>query len=199
MIERLTGEIIEVADKHVVISSGGVGFLVIMPKPQEIAVDSQATIFCHLHWNQDRGPSLFGFKDQLERSLFLMLINCHKIGPQIALQILSQTDVRTFVEIISTGQENELSKFSGIGPKKARQLVSELQEKVYGLMEELGENDGEASFTGAVHLKDVSEALKSLGYSTQEALQAVKFATKNGAQSFEQVMRSSLSYLSKVR
>lgn len=194
MIEQITGRIIAASGRYVTVLVNGLGLQVGTPRPQELST-SDITLYTHFHWSQDRGPALYGFGTQLERQTFLLLIDCHKIGPQIALNILSQVDATTLLDLCATSQERQLAELNGIGPKKAEQLVRELHDRA----SELLALSPKATTGSSSHLRDVSEALKSLGYSPQEISEAMRFAQANAAvQTFDVVMRSALGYLAKI-
>ena len=63
-----------------------------------------------------------------------MIIDCPKIGPGIAINILSQISAGQFLEIISSHNEEALSSINGIGPKKAEQIIVTLKSKVAKLL-----------------------------------------------------------------
>jgi Holliday junction DNA helicase RuvA len=103
----------------------------------------------------------------LERSeleFFEMLINVSGIGPRSALAILGIASIETLRKAIGTGDISYLTKISGIGKKTAERIVIELRDKM-GIGLEGSSLQGEL---------DVLEALKSLGYSQNEAREALK-------------------------
>jgi Holliday junction DNA helicase RuvA len=98
-----------------------------------------------------------------ELHFFEMLLNVSGIGPKGALSILGIASLSTLRRAISTGDTAYLTKVSGIGRKTAEKIVIELRDKV-------GE-EKEGSLQGEL---DALEALKSLGYSQNEARDALK-------------------------
>ncbi len=102
-----------------------------------------------------------------ELEFFEMLINVSGIGPRGALAILGISSIETLRRAISTGDTSYLTKISGIGKKTAEKIVIELRDKMtHGMSEETG-----VSLQGEL---DALEALKSLGYSQNEARDALK-------------------------
>jgi Holliday junction DNA helicase RuvA len=110
---------------------------------------------------------LYGFKDRQELEFFEMLINVSGIGPKGALTILGITSIETLKKAIGTSDTSYLTKISGIGKKTAEKIVIELRDKVAS---EMSEKEG-GSLQGEL---DALEALKSLGYSQNEARDALK-------------------------
>ena len=74
--------------------------------------------------------TLYGFLHTSEFELFTILIGVLGIGPQIALNILSQISLEDFVLAILSGDETCLTRISGIGPKSAKRLILELRDKM---------------------------------------------------------------------
>ena len=106
---------------------------------------------------------LYGFLDHRELEFFEMLISVSGIGPKGALSILGITSIETLRKAISTGDTSYLTKVSGIGKKTAEKIIIELRDKI-------GEEKGGSSLQGEL---DALEALKSLGYSQNEAREAL--------------------------
>lgn len=75
-----------------------------------------------MHWNQDQGPTLFGFQSQIEKQTFMMIISCSGIGPKMALSILEQTSAGSFLEMIVENDVKALSNLKGIGAKSRATL-----------------------------------------------------------------------------
>lgn len=86
-------------------------------------------IFTYLNVKEDE-QSLYGFFDDEERALFILLISVSGIGVNTARVILSyMTPEEVRVAII---QENAvaLGKVKGIGPKTAKRIILDLKDKV---------------------------------------------------------------------
>lgn len=70
---------------------------------------------------------IYGFLDKEERELFIKLNTLSKIGPKLALNLLSIFSPETLRRIILDKRVQELSKVPGIGPKRAEKLYLELK------------------------------------------------------------------------
>ena len=88
----------------------------------------------YMHWNQDNGPTLYGFNSILEKTVFLLIISCSGIGPKIGLAVLHHLEPATFVQAIIEENIKVLSSISGIGAKKAEQICVALKHKVAKLL-----------------------------------------------------------------
>jgi len=72
-------------------------------------------------------PQLYGFLTTEERELFQRLNALPKVGPVLALNLLSVFTPELLRKVIEEGRIKELAKVPGIGPKKAEKLFPELK------------------------------------------------------------------------
>ena len=170
MIGSIKGKIILKAGKFLIVeTNSGVGYKVSV-SPDTLSKAKKAGdeifLFVHTHVREDI-LDLYGFSNLEELEFFEMLINVSGIGPKGALAILSVASIATLKKAIGAGDISYLIKVSGIGKKTAEKIVIELRDKV---VNETSEKGGD-SLQGEL---DVLEALKSLGYSQNEAREALK-------------------------
>lgn len=197
MIDYLYGTVTHVADKKITLLVAGIGFALCIPEVKNIQQGSECAFHIYFHWNSENGPSLYGFQEAVQRDLFLMIIDCPKIGPSIALNILSHLSPAQFLDCIATQNESILSAVQGIGAKKAEQIIVQLKHKVGSFIEKnryLMEQ--QHSF---VIWQNVSDVLNSLNYSKQEIGGALQFLTEKYTQQnmpLDQLLRAALSFLS---
>ena len=169
MIARLTGTILDIGDKYVVVDVSGVGYKVFC------ATDTLANLFegndISLHTYlavREDALDLYGFASLQEKNFFELLISVSGIGPKGALGILSATSIDTLAHAIGTGDTSYLTKVSGIGRKTAEKIVIELRDK----MQAHTKNTETPSSLRSE--SDIIEALKALGYSQNESRDALK-------------------------
>ncbi|PKN03280.1 Holliday junction branch migration protein RuvA [Candidatus Dependentiae bacterium HGW-Dependentiae-1] len=199
MFAYLSGTVQSLSTQLVVVDVGGVGFAVSVPRETVFILEQKIQLYTHLHWNQEQGPSLFGFATEGERTVFLLMLSCSGVGPKLALSVLADLGVSPFLEAIQSGNEGVLSSVSGIGAKKAEQIIVHLKHKIAKLMAT------GASFEGAKvddRWHEVSQVLQTLNYSRVEINSAMSYVREmcTGKQEpFDQMMRHALSFLSKAR
>ena len=105
--------------------------------------------------------------------------------------------VNSFLEAVHTGNEDALTKVSGIGAKKAEQMIVQLKHKVAKLIDSGAMSRSCQNFK---QLKNVSDVLNSLNYSRSEISSAVDYVRSNYSDkdySFDQMLRQALSFLSR--
>ena len=182
MIGSIKGKIIFKTDKFLIVETGGVGYKINV-SPDSISklaprlrsgqkeTSSLVSFWIHTHVRED-ALELYGFQERSELEFFEMLINISGIGPRSALAILGIASIETLKKAIATSDTSYLTKISGIGKKTAERIVIELRDKI-------GEEKSGSSLREEL---DALEALKSLGYSQNEAREALKkVSEKNSA------------------
>lgn len=169
MISHIRGTILEVTDRHAVIDVQGLGYKAYCTSDtlSSLREGSEASLHTYLAVRED-ALDLYGFPTADERGFFELLISISGIGPRSALGILSVATVDTLKRAIGTGDTSYLTKVSGIGRKTAEKVVLELRDKLRAHVDMK-----ETPHTLRAE-SDVVEALKSLGYSQNEARDALK-------------------------
>lgn len=167
MIAQLEGKVVGIRGSAVILMVGGVGYRVAVSAYTlgKLAGQEQVLLYIHTHVREDM-LALFGFLEEEELSMFLLLISVSGIGPKMGLSILSVADVKTIRLAIVNRDPNILTRVSGVGKRTAEKLIVELQNKVTAVR---GDDDGDASAS-----QDALEALTSLGYSVTQAREALK-------------------------
>ena len=166
MIGSIKGKIIFKTDKYLIVETGGVGYKVNISPDTLSKLKSKSEeilLWIHTHVRED-ALDLYGFLDRQELEFFEMLINVSGIGPKGALGVLGVASIETLKKAIGAGDIAYLTKISGIGRKTAEKIVIELRDK-------MKEDKTGTSLQGEL---DALEALKSLGYSQNEAREALK-------------------------
>jgi Holliday junction DNA helicase RuvA len=170
MIGSIRGQIVLKTEKFLIVETSGVGYKIsVSPDALSKAprVNEKIFLFIHTHVRED-SLDLYGFLEYKELEFFEMLINVSGIGPKGALAILGITTIDTLVRAIGTGDTSYLTKISGIGKKTAEKIVLELRDK---MKEKMSGEEGQGSLQGEM---DALEALKTLGYSQNDAREALK-------------------------
>ena len=168
MIGSIKGKIVLKTEKFLVLETAGVGYKVSV-SPETLSKSPKAGgredlfLWTHLQVRED-SLDLYGFLKREELQFFEMLLSVPGVGPKGALAILGIATLSNLRQAISTSDTSYLTKISGIGRKTAEKIVIELRDKV-GNEKEGGSLQGEL---------DAMEALKSLGYSQNEAREALK-------------------------
>lgn len=204
MIGRLRGQIAETGEDWVLIDVGGVGYEVFcssrtlarLPAPGEAA-----TLAIETHVREDQ-IKLFGFADLLEREWFRLLQSVQGVGAKVALAIMSILTTDELSRAITFQDKAAVGRASGVGPKLAQRIVTELKDKVPtgGFIQAAGSEVGAqvpspANDAGAQ--MDAVSALVNLGYAQTQAVGAVQEAVGllGEKASLDEVIREGLKSL----
>ena len=197
MIDFIEGTVESKAPGELVISAGGVGFLLLCSNATLAEAPAKGEKWrCYSVLNvREDAMELFGFASRQERAMFKKLCQVTGVGAKTALGVLSALPVRELSVAIVTGDIAALSRAPGIGKKTAQRIALELKEKITD--DEVNAlPQGMAATAQAAHRRDdpVAEAmiaLQSLGYSQGEAMQALN-AVKDKSDQSDELVRLAL-------
>lgn len=194
MIDQISGKIISINDNYVVLEVGGLGIKVNISAnfASKLVNEDLITLVTYLNVRED-ALDLYGFKNDSERNLFLMLISISGIGPKLAVSILSGVELDELKSNILSGDIKSLTSIPGVGAKTAKRIIIELKDKLSKTTTtELGFEDDYSSNIS----KDVLSALVGLGYSESMATEVIKrINPAKSDKSIESLIKESLKIL----
>lgn len=174
MIGKLTGIVDSVAEDHVILDVGGVGYLVQCPNSTLAKLTVGATVSLLIEMKvSEEAIRLYGFLSGEEREWFRLLQTVQSVGARVALNILSALSPRAIGRAIAIGDKAMIGQAQGVGPKLATRIVTELKDKAPSLM--IRQDPAEAVLIAALRgpEADAIAALTKLGYSQSVAAEAV--------------------------
>jgi len=199
MIAYLQGTLLEVGIDYAVILTGGVGYLVHLAKStlMQLPLPGAAIeLTVHTVVREDN-ISLYGFRRVSEKDLFLKLIQVSNVGPKLALTIMSGLPVEDLASAIRSEDLVRLTAIPGIGKKTAERLIVELKDKVLAWLVKGGADSLPGSLAAPASLSEEAiSALVNLGYTRQEAQQALKSIPGAAELPLEKLVREGLKALS---
>lgn len=178
MIDFVSGTLFTKEPLRVVINNHGIGIELLVPLSTSKSLPEKGkeiTLLTYLHWRQEDSPLLFGFYTEDERDIFKLLVGVNKVGPKMAINVMSAVEPEAFATMILSEDVARLTSLKGVGPKLASRLVIELKDKISKLgigaskIEEPQEESKVIPFES-----DVREALENLGYTSKEITQGIK-------------------------
>jgi len=171
MIHRLRGQLVEKDAEGVVVDVGGVGYRAsasasslraLPPIGEECVLHTRMVV-------REDAMLLFGFADRGERAAFDSLTAVSKVGPKLALAILSAMNPQEVAEAVGRGDVIKLASVPGLGRKTAERLILELRGKNLAALDpSISGGDVGGPYVEA------REGLTALGYSLEEAEHALK-------------------------
>ena len=194
MIDQITGKLLSYNDSYLVIELGGLGIKVNIPKTyfKNLKVNEIMSFSTYLHVRED-ALDLYGFENDSDRGLFLMLISISGIGPKLGLTIISGLAPEKLKMKIISGDVKALTSIPGVGVKTAKRIIIELKDKFSKID---SENLGFEDEVDSKIFKDVISALNGLGYKEKETEKALKqLDINNSNQTIENLIREVLKIL----
>jgi holliday junction DNA helicase RuvA len=166
VLDRVRGTVENVSEDAAVLTVGGVGLYIEMSTADLVKMTGEATVYTVLQIREEE-VHLYGFASERGREHFRALTSVGGVGPKLALAILSFHPIEALERAIASGDADALSLVSGVGKKTAGRIVLELRDRL-GAIAEPTSSSPERSV-----LAEVREALKGLGYSTQEIQEVI--------------------------
>ena len=194
MIAHLKGTLLRKMPASALLDVNGVGYEVFIPLTTYYELPGTGeplSFFIHTHVRED-ALKLFGFLREDDKNIFETLIGINKVGPKLALTILSGLSAQGLAQAVADQDVTRLSAIPGVGSKTAERLVLELKDK----LAPLEPSSGGAPVASNGVMIDALSALVNLGYKRPAAEQALKTVWKNGPASLENLIKESLNVLS---
>lgn len=202
MLSYIIGEVAEISADAVVVENNGIGFNI---KTSAMTIDSlppvgdMVRIYTYLHVRED-AMQIFGFLSKDELEVFKLLLNVNGIGPKGALGILSAISTDDLRFAVLSDDVNLIKSCPGVGAKTAQKLIIELKDKLR--LEdafEMAVNNNNKKNTvqdnTVIVMNEAVEALVSLGYSSKDAIAAVKKVENIQNKNSEQILKEALKGL----
>lgn len=162
MYAYIKGFVKDVASDYIVLDNNGIGYLIYTPNPYHFDIDKEYTIYLYQHVREDE-ITLYGFKSQDEKELFLKLTSVKGLGCKMAMPMLALGSPEGIIDAIDRENILYLKKFPKIGDKVARQIILDLKGK-------LAKNEEVNNQTS----DELCDALRSLGYKNSDINKVVK-------------------------
>lgn len=185
---------------RLVVENQGLGYEILVPDSdmEGLHMGDEVKVYTYIQLlERECTFQNYGFlrKDSLE--LFRLLLGVNGIGPKAAIGILSGMDADTLRFAVLSEDVKTISKAPGIGRKTAQKLILDLKDKLSlseAFEQKLSHGEGQGTTPGGDAAKEAVEALTALGYSSSDALRAVKKAAKEDMDA-EQVLKAALKYM----
>ena len=165
MYAYIKGNVDYIGIDRAVIEAVGVGYELICSKRtlDTLRVGSEAKLYTHFHLAQDVA-ALYGFASEDERAMFRKLITVSRIGPKVAISVLSAMSAEDVAFAVLTDNAAAFDSVPGMGRKTAARVILELKGKVDGGMPAAAAGGTASASVSPEMRSEVIEALVSLGY-----------------------------------
>lgn len=165
MYSYIVGKIASLNTNSIVIDNNGIGYNVYVANPYSFNIGETYQVFTYTHQNEYE-TSMYGFKTEDEKTLFLRLIDVKGLGPKVALGLFATGSVAGIVDAIDRENIVYLTKFPKVGDKLARQIILDLKGKLAKTEVVTSNNDELVSVLESLGYKkpDIKKVLPHIDY-----------------------------------
>ena len=203
MIAYIKGELVETLPGSVILDVHGIGYRIYISgreSEQLTKMGSQVKLHTYFHVKED-AMQLYGFQHKDDLEVFSLLLGVSGIGPKAALGILTAFSADDLRFAVLSEDAKTIAKAPGIGVKTAKKMILELKDKLKledAFEKKLAHEQEAAAISGTNILdgsKEAVEALVALGYSSTDALRAVRKVTDVPPDDVEAILKAALKNL----
>ena len=174
MFDYIKGEPTELNPAYVVLETGGIGYCIHITLPTFSALSGKtnAKLYVYEAIRED-AHLLYGFMNQAERQLFLLLISVSGIGANTARMIMSSYSSQEIQEMIATGNVVALNAIKGIGSKTAQRIIVDLKDKIQKIALAPGQSSNPVFAANNELKEEAVSALVMLGFAAAASQKTV--------------------------
>ena len=203
MISFIRGLVADTTENAVILENNGIGYEIFMTGSsieQVSRIDGEVKIHTYFPVRED-AMQLYGFLSKDDLEMFRLLLNVNGIGPKAALGVLAGLTADEVRFAVLSDDIKTISKAPGIGKKTAQKLILELKDKLKledAFEKKLAHEQEAASVSGfLIHdgRQEAAEALIALGYSSTDAMKAVRKVTDVSPDDVEALLKAALKQL----
>ena len=192
MFDYIEGEVVAKSPTSAVLDAQGVGYRFHIPlsTSRRLPDKGRARLLVHFYVREDT-QRLYGFATEAERRVFERLMTVPKVGPAVALAVLSGLSLAELRDAVSDQRPDLLRRVKGVGSATAERIVRELRRTLPDLIAEVAP-DEVSPVSGKT--TDVVSALLALGYQRSSAENAAARALDElgGEASLEELVTEAL-------
>lgn len=199
MIASVQGILLKKTPGMVMVSISGLGLALEIPLGTYAGLpDTGQEVFLLTHMLvREDAIRLFGFQTEAELGLFKILLEINRIGPKLALAILSGISPSDLRKAALQQDTRLLASIPGIGKKSAERILFEITDKLdkLGALKDSGHPPGTPQIQGP--MDEVVGVMINLGYRQKDAERVVEELLKadDSPQSVDDLIRAALKKL----
>lgn len=197
MYAYIRGIVSDIASDRAVLEAAGVGYELFAGRKtlDKLILGEEAKLYAHLHLAEGV-QALYGFYTEEEREMFRRLIGVTRVGPKLAVSVLSVMEPSDVIAAVITDNPAAFDPVQGMGRKTAQRVILELKEQV----KDAPVPTGKAGQAVTVHVAEniraeAVQALVALGYDGLTASRAVSAVEE--AKNVEELITKALRKLAR--
>ena len=203
MISFIKGYVAETTENSVILETDSIGYEIFMTGTaieETSRMQDKIKIYTYFHVREDT-MQLYGFLSRDDLEMFRLLLNVNGIGPKAAMGVLAAITADELRFAVLSDDVKTISRAPGIGKKTAQKLILELKDKLKleDAFEKKLVHQEENLSLADTSLRDCRqeavEALIALGYSSTNALRAVRQVSEETGDDVEAILKAALKQL----
>ena len=197
MYAYIRGIVSDIAADKAVLEAGGVGYELFAGKKtlDKLILGEEAKLFTHLHLAEGV-QALYGFYTEEEREMFRRLIGISRVGPKLAVSVLSVMEPNDVISAVITDNPTAFDPVQGMGRKMAQRVILELKEQVKDVPLPAGKPGQAVEVNVPENIRaEAVQALVALGYDGLTASRAVSAVEE--AKNVEELITKALRKLAR--
>ena len=199
MIAFVHGIAADMTENSVIVETGGIGYEIYMTGEglSQLHMGEEVKIHTYFQVRED-AMQLYGFLKKDDLQMFKLLLGVNGVGPKAAMGVLSGITADELRFAVLSDDIKTISRAPGIGKKTAQKLILELKDKLKledAFEKKLAHEQEAADLSGSVlhdGRQEAVEALVALGYSSTEAMKAVRKVTDVSPDDVEGLLKAAL-------
>lgn len=198
MIAFVRGIATDMTENSVIVETGGIGYEIYMTGEglSQLHMGEEVKIHTYFQVRED-AMQLYGFLKKDDLQMFKLLLGVNGVGPKAAMGVLSGITADELRFAVLSDDVKTLSKAPGIGKKTAQKLILELKDKLkledaFELKLAHEHEKVAASGDASDGRQEAVAALVALGYSSTDALRAVRKVTEVSPDDVEGLLKAAL-------
>ena len=203
MISFIKGYVAETTENSVILETDSIGYEIFMTGTaieETSRMQDKIKIYTYFHVREDT-MQLYGFLSRDDLEMFRLLLNVNGIGPKAAMGVLAAITADELRFAVLSDDVKTISRAPGIGKKTAQKLILELKDKLKledafeKKLDHQEENHSLADTSLRDSRQEAVEALTALGYSSTNALRAVRQVSEETGDDVEAILKAALKQL----
>jgi Holliday junction DNA helicase RuvA len=197
MYAYIRGVVSDISQDRVVLEAAGVGYELYAGRKtlDKMILGEEAKLLTHLHLAEGI-QALYGFYTEEEREMFRRLIGISRVGPKLAVSVLSVMEPSDVISAVVTDNPTAFDPVQGMGRKMAQRVILELKEQVKDAPLAGGKLGQTIQVNVAENIRsEAVQALVALGYDGLTASRAVSAVEE--AKNVEELITKALRKLAR--
>ena len=197
MYAYIRGIVSDISADRAVLEAAGVGYELFAGRKtlEKLILGEEAKLYTHLHLAEGI-QALYGFYTQEEREMFRRLIAITRVGPKLAVSVLSVMEPSDVISAVITDNPAAFDPVQGMGRKMAQRVILELKEQVKDAPIPTGKPGQAVQASVGENIRaEAVQALVALGYDGLTASRAVSAVEE--AKNVEELITKALRKLAR--